>query len=136
MAHFNRDSRDYHFIDEFEAGLILTGSDAKSLRTQTAQLQGAHVEIENGIPVVTGLTIPLYRFSRGQEFDTTPQRRLLLKTSQIARLQSYQNQKYQLIPIKIFLSGKLFKLKFGVGRKLKKFEKREKIKKKEFKKNI
>lgn len=133
MAHFNRDSRDYHFIDEFEAGLVLTGSDVKSIRTQTIRFQGARVEVKNGVPVVIGLNIPVYKYSQSQDIDTTTERKLLLKKNQIARLQSYQKQKYQLIPIKIFISNSFFKLKFGVGKKMKKFEKREKLKKKDFK---
>lgn len=133
MKHFNKDSLDYHFIDKIEAGLVLTGSDVKSLRTQPAQFANSRIEIKNGQPFIENLHIPLYRYSQGQEIDTTRERQLLLNEKQIAKLQSHQRQKYQLVPIAIFLSGKWFKLEIGIGRKMKKYEKREKIKAKEFK---
>lgn len=134
MRHFNQDSRDYHFVDKFIAGIVLTGSDAKSLRTQPAQFANSHVDIVNGQPFIFNLHIPLYKYSQGQEIDTTRQRQLLLNTNQIAKLQSYRRQKYMLIPVAIFLKGKWFKLEIGIGRKVKKYEKREQIRAKEFKK--
>ena len=64
MRFFNRDSLDYEFKDKFEAGLVLTGSDAKSLRTQGVQFNGSKIEIINGIPTVFNLTIEPYKFSQ------------------------------------------------------------------------
>jgi SsrA-binding protein len=133
MRHFNRDSRDYHFTDKVEAGLVLTGSDVKSLRTQGVQFQNAHVVIENGLPQLINLNIPLYKFSQNQTIDTTRSRALLLSVSQIKKLQSYKKQKYMFIPISIYLSGKWFKVEIGIGKKIKKYEKRQKIRDKEFK---
>jgi SsrA-binding protein len=134
MKHFNKESRDYKFIAKFEAGIALTGSDAKSLRTQTPQFANSKVEIQNGQPILINLTIPLYKYSQGQIIDTTHERNLLLSQKEIAKLISYRNQKYMLIPISIFLKGKWFKVEIGVGRKMRKYEKREKIKAKEMKK--
>ncbi|MFA5828777.1 MAG: SsrA-binding protein [Candidatus Shapirobacteria bacterium] len=128
MRHFNRDSLDYKFVEKFEAGLVLTGSDVKSLRTQTVQFASSKVEIKNGQPVLINLQIPLYKFSQGQVVDTTHDRSLLLSEKEIAKLQSYRNQKYMLIPIAIFLKGHWFKVEIGVGRKVKKYEKKAKLK--------
>lgn len=136
MRHFNRDSLDYHFIEKFIAGLVLTGSDAKSLRTQGVQFNGAKIEIVDGIPTVFNLTIIPYKYSQSQTTDKTEERRLLLSSKQIAKLQSYRHQKYMLIPINIFLQGKWFKMEIGVGRKMKKYEKREKIKNEEIKRGV
>jgi len=136
MRYFNRDSLDYQFTEKFEAGLILTGSDAKSLRTQGVQFNGAKVEIINGVPTVFNLTITPYKYSQNQEIDKTGERKLLLSSKQIAKLQSFRHQKYMLIPIRIFLQGKWFKVEVGVGRKMKKYEKREKIKKEEMKNDL
>ncbi|MBU3935251.1 SsrA-binding protein [Patescibacteria group bacterium] len=136
MRHFNRQSRDYKFIEKVEAGLVLTGSDAKSLRVQPVQFQSAQVEIQNGQPVIIGLNIPLYKYSQGQTIDTTRSRNLLLSSSQIKKLQSYRKQKYMLIPVTIYSQGVWFKLEIGIGRKLKKYEKREILKKREFRKSF
>ncbi|MDD4785183.1 MAG: SsrA-binding protein [Candidatus Shapirobacteria bacterium] len=131
MKHFNKESRDYEFIAKFEAGIALTGSDVKSLRTQIPQFANSKVEIENGFPVLSNLKIPLYKYSQGQTIDTTAQRNLLLSDKEIAKLISFRNQKYMLIPIAIYLKGKWFKVEIGVGRKMRKYEKREKIKARE-----
>ncbi|HPT66390.1 MAG TPA: SsrA-binding protein [Candidatus Woesebacteria bacterium] len=131
MKHFNKESRDYEFIAKFEAGIALTGSDAKSLRTQVPQFANSKVEIENGLPVLFNLQIPLYKYSQGQTIDTTHNRNLLLSQKEIAKLISFRNQKYMLIPISIYLKGKWFKVEIGVGRKMRKYEKREKLKAKE-----
>ena len=135
MRHFNRQSRDYRFTDKIEAGLVLTGSDVKSLRTQGVQFQNARIEIQNGQPVLVNLNIPVYKYSQKQTIDTTRERHLLLTSSQIKKLQSYRKQKYMLIPISIFLSGKWFKVEIGIGRKMRQYEKRQKIKQKEFDRN-
>jgi len=136
MRFFNRDSLDYEFKDKFEAGLVLTGSDAKSLRTQGVQFNGSKIEIINGIPTVFNLTIEPYKFAQSQEVDKTKERKILLNTKEIAKLQSLRNQKYMIIPISIFLKHNWFKMEIGVGRKIRKYEKREKIKARESKRMI
>ena len=136
MKHFNKESRDYEFVAKFEAGIALTGSDAKSLRNQVPQFANSKVEIQNSHPVLFNLTIPLYKYSQGQIIDTTHERNLLLSQKEIAKLISYRNQKYMLVPISLFLKGKWFKVEIGVGRKMRKYEKREKIKAKEIKKTL
>lgn len=135
MRHFNRDSLDYNFVDKLEAGLRLTGADAKSLRTQPAQFRNSHVVIQNGIPSLINLQIPLYKYSQGQTIDTTRTRELLLTQKQIAKLISYRNQKYMLIPIAIYLKGHWFKVEIGIGRKMKKYDKRQKIREKDVKRH-
>lgn len=136
MRYFNRDSLDFEFKDKFEAGLVLTGSDAKSLRTQGVQFNGSKVEIINGVPTVFNLTIEPYKFSQSQDIDTTRERKLLLSSKEIAKLISLRNQKYMIIPINIFLKHNWFKMEIGVGRKMRKYEKREKIKAKELKQSL
>jgi SsrA-binding protein len=131
MRYFNRESHDYKFIDKMVAGLVLSGADAKSLRVAGVQFKGVKVEVINGIPKVFNLQISPYKYSRNQEIDKSGERKLLLNSREIAKLQSYRRQKYMLIPIAIFLQGKWFKMEIGIGRKMKKFEKREKIKKEE-----
>ena len=133
MRHFNKDSLDYKFTDKLEAGLVITGSDVKSLRTQTVQFANSKVEIINGNPVLFNLHIPLYKYSQGQVIDTTKERNLLLSQKQIARLLSLRHQKYMLIPIAIYAKGKWFKVEIGIGRKMRQYEKREKIKAREAK---
>lgn len=136
MRYFNRDSNDYSFSDKMVAGLVLNGSDAKALRVNGVQFKGAKVEVINGIPTVLNLEITPYKYSQNQEKDKSGERKLLLNSREIAKLQSYRNQKYMMIPIAIFLQGIWWKMEIGIGRKMRKFEKREKIKKEEIKRGV
>ncbi len=136
MKYFNRDSLDYRFSDKMTAGLVLSGSDAKALRVNGVHFKGARVEVNDGIPKVINLEIPPYQYSQNQEIDKSGERKLLLNSKEIAKLQSYRNQKYMIIPISIFLQGIWWKMEIGIGKKMRKFEKREKIRKEEMKRNI
>ena len=136
MKYFNKDSLDYNFSDKMLAGLVLSGADAKALRVNGVHFKGAKVEVIDGIPRVLNLEITPYKYSQNQEIDKSGERKLLLSSKEIAKLQSYRNQKYMMIPISIFLQGIWFKMEIGIGRKMRKFEKREKIKKKEIKKGL
>ena len=136
MKYFNKDSLNYSFSDKMVAGLVLNGSDAKALRVNGVQFKGAKVEIIDGVPKVLNLEIAPYKYSQNQEIDKSGERKLLLSSKEIAKLQSYRNQKYMMIPISIFLQGIWFKMEIGIGRKMRKFEKREKIKAKEIKRGV
>ena len=136
MRYFNKDSLDYQFTEKFEAGIALTGADAKSLRVQTPQFIGSKVEVVNGQPILFNLKIPVYKYSQNVETDKTLDRNLLLSEKEIAKLISFRHQKYMMIPIAIYLRGKWFKVEIGVGRKMRKYEKRQKIKDRELQKVI
>ena len=136
MRYFNKDSLDYQFIDKFDAGIALSGADAKSLRVQTPQFIGSRIEVINGQPILFNLKIPVYKYSQNIETDKTLERNLLLSEKEIAKIQSFRHQKYMIIPIAIHLKGKWFKVEIGVGRKMRKYEKRQKIKDQELKKTI
>jgi SsrA-binding protein len=131
VKYHNRDSRDYTFLEKFEAGLVLSGADAKALRVSGVQFNGSKVEIINGVPTVFNLTITPYKFAQNKESDKTTERKLLLTKKEIAKLQSLRHQKYMLIPVSIFTKGRWIKMEVGVGRKMKKYEKREKLKARE-----
>jgi len=135
MRYFNRDSRDYHFEETMEAGIVLTGSDAKSLRTQGASFNGAKIDLIANRPVLINLTIEPYKYAQNQQIDKTATRPLLLSQKQIAKLISYRRQKYMIVPVVIYTRGQWIKVEIGIGRKIRKYEKRAKIREKEEKTN-
>jgi SsrA-binding protein len=138
MRYFNKDSLDYQFKEKFDAGIALTGADAKSLRVQTPQFTNASIEVVNGLPILFNLKIPKYQYSSQEILNPNlpSERKLLLSEKEIAKLISLRHQKYMIIPIAIHLKGKWFKVEIGVGRKMRKYEKREKIKAREIKKTL
>jgi SsrA-binding protein len=128
MRYSNRDARDYSFVEKMEAGIVLSGSDVKSIRTQGVNFTGAKVDLVGGRPALINLQITPYKFSQNQTTDTTATRPLLLSTKEIAKIITYRHQKYMVIPLAIYSKGRWLKIEIGIGRKLKKYEKREKIK--------
>jgi SsrA-binding protein len=131
VRYFNRDSRDFNFLEKFEAGIVLSGADAKALRVSGVTFNGSKIEVVNGVPTVFNLTINPYKFAQNKEIDKSNERKLLLNKKEIAKLQSLRHQKYMLVPVSIFTKGRWFKMDIGVGRKMKKYEKREKLKARE-----
>lgn len=136
MRYFNRDSLDFSFLKKYQAGLVLSGSDAKSLRTQGVQFKGSKIEIINGIPTVFSLVITPYKFASQDIVDKTGERKLLLSQTEIKEIQSFRHQKYMLIPVSIYTKGRWFKMEFGVGRKMRKYEKREQLKQRDFERGL
>jgi SsrA-binding protein len=121
--------RDYHIEDTFEAGLVLRGSEVKSLRDGTAQLTDAYARIDAGEAWLSGLHIAPYSHApmEGQEPDRD--RKLLLHALEIRRLAGkVQERGYTLVPLRIYFRRGLAKVELGLGTGKKAYDKREDIK--------
>lgn len=133
LATNKRASFDYALTDKYEAGLVLTGQEVKSIKTGHISLKGSFVTTKNNEFYLTNATIPLYKFA-GElpNYDPTQPRKLLLKKSEInTLLGKSRSAGLTLVPIRVYTRKRLIKLEFGVGRGKKKFDKREDIKRKE-----
>ena len=124
---------DYEIIEKFEAGLELKGSEVKSLKNKQGSLAGSRVLIRGGEAFVVGFEIPPYQPKNSpQDYDSQRTRRLLLRKKEINYLFGKSQEKgLTLIPLRIYTKKGLIKLEFAVAKGLKKYDKREKIKKKE-----
>lgn len=125
----NRRVRHEYFIDEaLEAGLVLTGTEVKSLRTGRASIQEAFARVEAGEVWLYHMHIPPY--DAGSIFNHDPERRrkLLLHRRQVARLAGWAGQKgYTLIPLRLYFRRGRAKLELGLARGRKQFDKRARI---------
>jgi SsrA-binding protein len=125
----NRRVRHEYFIDEaLEAGLVLTGTEVKSLRTGRASIQEAFARVEAGEVWLYHMHIPPY--DAGSIFNHDPERRrkLLLHRRQVARLAGWAAQKgYTLIPLRLYFRRGRAKLELGLARGRKQYDKRERI---------
>lgn len=134
----NRRARyDYEITDTLEAGLILTGQEAKSCRMGHANLAGAYVSFLHGKPVLKSMTIAPYTFASDLE-DYSPGRDkdLLLSKRDIERLQSALAEKgVALIPLEV-RAGKYIKVLLGLGKGKTRIDKRQKVREKEQKKKL
>jgi SsrA-binding protein len=128
VAQNRKASHDYAILDTVEAGLVLAGTEVKSLRTGKASLQESWATIENGEAWVMQLHIPPYEQGNRWNLDPVRKRKLLLHKSQIEKLRKALEQKgHTLVPLKLYFTKGRAKLLLGVGRGKKSHDKREAI---------
>lgn len=122
----------YEILETFEAGLVLTGQEVKSIKLGKLQLSGSYVVVKGEELWLVGATIPPYQ-PKNAPADYQPQRsrKLLLKKNEIKYLLGKAQQKgLTLIPLKVYTKGGIIKLNFGLARGRKKSDKKERLKKK------
>ncbi|MEJ5226806.1 SsrA-binding protein SmpB [Thermodesulfovibrio sp.] len=128
---------DYHIDETIEAGIVLTGTEVKSLRQGKANLKDSYVIIKDNEAWLLNCHISPY--SHGNIFNHDPlrTRKLLLHRKEIERLRGkIQQQGYTLIPLKLYFKGPYVKVEIALARGRKKYEKRDIIKKKEAQREI
>ena len=128
-----------------DAGIVLTGTEIKSIRNGKVNIKDTYVNIKNGEVFIYGMHISPYEHGNIFNKDPLRPRKLLLHKLEIIKLIGQTKQKgYSLIPINLYFSGNFLKITLGVGKGKKLYDKREDIAKrdaemrvkKEFGKNI
>jgi len=134
----NRKASHEYFLDEFmEAGMILSGSEVKSLREGRASLVDSYGRIRKGELFVHGLNITPYPHSHHLELDPIRIRKLLVHKSELKRLIGKTEEKgYTLIPTKVYFKKGLAKIELALARGKKQYDKRQVLKEKELKKEM
>jgi len=134
----NRKASHEYFIDEaFEAGLVLTGPEVKSLRDGRANLVDAYARIQNGEVWLYNMHISPYPFARHVELDPTRKRKLLLNNREIKKLIGKTKEKgYALVPLKVYFSGNWAKVEIALARGKRKVDKRQTLKEKELRREM
>jgi SsrA-binding protein len=125
----NRRARhDYAIEDTVEAGLVLTGTEIKSIRAGRANLAEAYARIERGEAWLIGAHIAPYEQGNRNNHEPTRTRKLLLRRGEIAELIGKTQAKgYTLVPLRLYIRNGLAKLEIGVGRGKKAYDKRRTI---------
>lgn len=129
---------DYEILDTIEAGLVLTGSEVKSIRTGHLSMKGSFVTFKGDEAMLTNVHIPKYKYSgKLLNYDPERSRKLLLKKKQIDYLRGKSQEKgLTIVPISVYTKGRHIKVEIAIGRGKKKYDKRESIKKREVKKEM
>lgn len=124
---------EYHIESTYVAGIVLTGTEIKSLRAGRASFNDAYCQIFKGECYVKNLHISEYAFGTHVNHEPLQERKLLLTKRELKKLESRIKEKgYTLIPLRIFFSEKgLAKLEIGLGRGKRSYDKRESIKSRE-----
>ena len=122
----------YEIIDTLEAGIVLYGTEIKSIRNGKVNLKDSYAGIKNGEVYLYSMHISPYE--QGNIFNKDPlrDRKLLLNKREIFRLSGLINQKgYTLVPISLYFKNNIVKLELGIGKGKKLYDKREDLKKKD-----
>jgi len=123
---------DFEIVDEYTAGIKLEGREIKSIRKQKPSFAGSYVTISNGKPVLHGLNIPRYVHDSSIDYEPKRKRLLLLNKNEIERIEKKLNEKgVTLVPLEIGLERQWAKVKLGIVRGKKKYDKRRIIKDRE-----
>lgn len=129
----NRKARHlYHILETYEAGLVLVGTEVKSLRAGKCNLKEGYARIENDEAWLVGVHIPEY--TEGNRFNHDPirRRKLLLSRRQIRRMIGQtQQQGLTLVPLSIYFKGTKAKIELGLAKGKKLYDKRHDIAKRE-----
>jgi SsrA-binding protein len=134
----NRRARhDYAIEETFEAGMVLTGSEVKSLRAGRATLSDAYARVQGSAVWVENMHIPPYEMSDTRRYDPKRPRKLLLHRDQIKRLVGKTAERgLTLVPLKIYFTRGLAKMELGLGRGKRQFEKRQAIAEREHRREM
>lgn len=134
----NRQARfNYEILEKVEAGISLAGTEVKSIREGKANIKEAYADIRNGEAWLIGAHINPYSHGNITNHDPLRERRLLLNAREIHRLQGKVMEKgLTLVPLRLYLKGRLIKLELGVGRGKKLVDKRQDLKKKDQEREI
>lgn len=129
---------DFEITKEFEAGIQLHGFEVKSIRKKQGSLEGSYVIIRGGEAFLISAYIPPFQPANTPEnYDPERVRKLLLNKDEIAELVGLEKQKgLTIVPISMYNKGRNIKVKIGIARGKKKYDKREDIKKKDTKRDI
>ena len=128
-------NHDYLIKDKYEAGLVLTGSEVKSLRVNTGSIKESHIYEKKGELWLSNCFIKKYSSSNSEQHETTRIRKILVNKREFNKIVGLSKKDgMTIIPLILYFNDKgLAKLSIGLGKGLKKYDKRAIIKSKEWK---
>ncbi|MFA5407201.1 MAG: SsrA-binding protein SmpB [Bacilli bacterium] len=123
---------DYFVEDTYETGIVLKGTEIKSIRKGSANLQDSYATIKKGEMFLLNMYIAQYEEGNQFNHEERRTRKLLLHESEIIKIASKVDQEgYTLVPLKLYLKGNKAKILIGIAKGKKTFDKRETIKKRD-----
>lgn len=137
LARNKRASFDYFIEETYEAGIVLRGTEIKSIRAGRINIKDSHARIVRDEVELINMHIAPYEQGNRFNHDPTRSRKLLLHRKEINKLQGLiQQQGYTLVPLKIYIKNGVAKILLGLGKGKKKYDKREDSKRKQMKRDV
>lgn len=137
VAQNKKARHDYSIVDTIEAGIVLTGTEIKSVRATRIQLKDGYAQIKNGEAWL--INVHIAPFEQGNIWNQDPDRtrKLLLKKKQITKLQNdLKGTGMTLVPLKVYLKNGFAKVLLGIVKGKHDYDKRESIKRREQERDI
>jgi SsrA-binding protein len=134
----NRRARhEYHILESLEAGLVLTGTEVKSIRAGGASLSEAYARFRDGEAWLLGMHVPPYKQGSFSNADPNRPRKLLLHKEQIANLQGRVSEKgLTIVPLRLYFTRGMAKVQLGLARGKKLWDKRADVAKRDVEREI
>ncbi|WP_268912855.1 SsrA-binding protein SmpB [Lentilactobacillus sp. SPB1-3] len=132
MAQNKKARHDYSIMETYEAGVVLTGTEIKSIRERRLNLKDGFVQIKNGEAFM--MNVHISEYTNGNQFNHDPlrNRKLLLHKKEIKRLAGASSDKgVTIVPLKVYLKNGFAKVLIGVAKGKKEYDKRETLKRRE-----
>ncbi|MDZ4710807.1 MAG: SsrA-binding protein SmpB [bacterium] len=128
---------EYAILSRYEAGVVITGTEVKSLREGKVNLQESYGRVINDEVWVINLHINEYKFGNINNHEPLRNRKLLLHKKEIRKIkQELQEKGLTLVPLKIYFKNSLVKVELGIAKGKKLYDKRESIKKREVERKL
>ena len=122
----------YHILEKIEAGIVLSGSEVKSIRNNRLDLGESHIRVLNGEAYLINANIPRYQQTSQKDYDAQRSRKLLLHKSQIdALMGKTTGQGVTMVPVSLYEKNNKFKIEVGLAKSKKEFDKRKILKEKD-----
>jgi SsrA-binding protein len=123
---------DYEILDTFEAGIVLQGTEVKSVRLKKVSIQEAYGAVKNNEAYIIGMNIAQYEMGNRFNHEPIRERKLLLHRQEIKRLTGKLKEKgYTLVPLKVYFKNGKVKVLMGLGRGKAQYDKRKTIQKRD-----
>ena len=127
----------YHIDDEYEAGIVLSGTEVKAIRAGRVSFKDSYADIKRGEVFLRQLHISPYEFAYNANHEAMRTRKLLLHNYEIKKLVGkIKEQGYTLVPLKIYFKNDKIKVLIGLGKGKKLYDKRESIKERDVKRDM
>lgn len=137
LASNRRATHEYEILDTLEAGILLQGTEVKSLKAHGGNLQDSYILVSGSRVFLKGSSVSLYKFGNIHNHEEKRDRELLLHKNEILKLKDLsQKQGLTLIPLALYLKKGLIKVKVAIAKGKKTHDKREALKTREHKKEM
>ena len=130
-------SFDYFIEDTYECGIVLTGTEIKSIRKGSANLKDSYARVKNNEVFLTNMFISTYEEGNRFNHDERRERKLLLHKKEIYKIRDkVEKEGYSLVPVKLYLKDGRAKILLGIARGKKLYDKRQSLKEKDIKREM